>query len=691
MSKKKQASNSEAMRRTQPKNFSPKPAEKKLQQKNASRKYSSDRQKTWIALTLLAAITFFVFSPSDKVEFTNWDDGTYVSENPMIWKLDARAVKEMFTTPVSLNYHPLTMLSLAINYSYSGLNAHPYVITNNILHILNVFLVFFFMQMLVVRYNQRASSDFKPSPFNVSLVVAVLFAIHPMRVESVTWVAERKDVLYVLFFFLSMIYYLKWRENKKIISAGVCFVFFICSCLSKGMGVVLPVVLVFLDWFLGDAKTIKQISRSMLAKAHFFLAAAFFGVLAFKIQSQGAIAAMETFSLFQRLTFGCYGFIMYIWKFFLPLDLSAFYPYPFTDALGNIPTIYYASPFIFLAVVVVIIFLLWKKPEAGKILAFGFGFYFITVALVLQFLSVGSVIMADRYSYLSYVGIFFMLGYLFEFVRNKVSKSASIAFAGTLLGASVWLAYLTSERVKVWTNAKTLWTDAMNQFPFIEIAYENRGIYFKDHNQLDSMLLDYEFVTQKLHSKNEKIWSNLGNLYGLLGQQKDKSFFDKSLDAYSRAIEINPQNASTYLNRAITYSMMGQHQKAIPDYDKSIQLADQVALTYKNRAYTLMQLGQFDKSIADYDKAIELYSYDTLSYLNRGISKFNAKRYPQALDDFRKYISMAPNNPAAYYNASIAHKNMEQYSEALQSAQMAQKLGQKISPDYIQELQAKSK
>ncbi|MBI3501064.1 MAG: tetratricopeptide repeat protein [Bacteroidetes bacterium] len=682
-----------------PKNFSAKQAEsKKTQPKIFSKKNSSDRQKKWIIIAALAAVTFIIFYPSLKCEFTNWDDGTYVTENPMIWKLDGKALKEIFTTPVSLNYHPLTMLSLAIDYKFDKLNPYHYHLNNVLIHILNVILLFVFTEKFISGYNFRHTSGNELSPFNIALIVSALWAIHPMRVESVTWVAERKDVLYVFFFFLSLIFYLRWLDSKKISAAVFCFLFFICSCLSKGMGVVLPVVLVLIDWFYGETKTIKEFSRSVITKAHFFVAAIVFGFVAFKIQSQGAIAAMETFTLFQRLTFACYGFIMYIWKFFLPLNLSAFYPYPFTDAQGNIPAIYYASPFIVLVIAAAIIFLLWKEKNAAtplgiaaRVLAFGFSFYFIAVALVLQFISVGSVIMADRYSYLSYVGLLFMVGYFFEVVRNKFSKNISMAATAFLIAAAAWFSFLAHERTKVWTNAKTLWADAMHQFPFIEIAYENRGIYFKDHNQLDSMRIDYEFVTQKLHSKNEKIWSNLGNLYGLLGQQKGKEFFDKSLDAYSHAIEINPKNSSTYLNRAITLSMMGKYAEALPDYDKSIQLADNVALTYKNRAYTLMQLGQFEKSISDYDKALELYSYDTLSYLNRGISKFNAKKFPDALGDFRKYLSLSPNNPQAYYNASVAHENLNQFSEALQSAQMAQKLGQKISPVYLQELEKKAK
>lgn len=657
-------------------------------QKSAHKNAATDKRNTWIYLSAISVITFAVFFPSLKCEFTNWDDGTYVTQNPMIWKLDAEALKEIFTTPVSLNYHPLTMLSLAIDYSIDKLNPYYYHLNNVLIHILNVLLVFVFIKKFLEGYNKKTPTDtFRPGPFSVAVITSAFWGIHPMRVESVTWVAERKDVLYMFFFLLSLIFYLRYLDDKKIKWMAICFLMFICSCLSKGMGVVLPVVLVLIDWFYGDSKTIRQIFRSIFRKTHFFLAALIFGVIAFKIQSQGAIASMETFSLFQRLTFGCYGFIMYIWKLILPVNLSAFYPYPFTDTAGNIPTIYYAAPFIVLLLAGGIIFLFRKKEEIGKVLAFGFAFYFITITLVLQFISVGSVIMADRYAYASYTGIFFIIGYFYDYIRKKASSSISSIVATLLIITAAWFSYLTHERTKVWTNAETLWTDAMNQFPFIEIAYENRGVFYKDlfektkdGKYLDMMLKDYVFVTENLHSKNEKIWSNLGNLYGL------RKEFDKSLNAYSRAIEISPTNSSTYLNRAITYSMMGQYEKALPDYDKSIELAPAEALTYKNRAYTLLQLGHHERSIADYDKAIELFPYDTISILNRGIAKFNGKKYEAALEDFSSYLKLIPNSPEANYNASVAAKNLGRNEEAIRYALTAQALKYPVSQQYIDEL-----
>ena len=249
------------------------PGTKKPQQGPNFKKEAGSNWKQWVVFAALAIVTFAAFYPSLKCEFTNWDDGTYVTENPMIWKLDGKAIKEIFTTPVSLNYHPLTMLSLAIDYKFAKLDPYLYHLVNVLIHILNALLLFIFMRLFVRGYNQRADKDaFRPDPFNIALIVSAFFAIHPMRVESVTWVAERKDVLYVFFFFLSCIFYLRYLDNKKIALVIWCFVFFVCSCLSKGMGVVLPVILVLIDWFYGETGTIKQLFQSALKKAPFLKA-----------------------------------------------------------------------------------------------------------------------------------------------------------------------------------------------------------------------------------------------------------------------------------------------------------------------------------------------------------------------------------------------------------------------------------
>lgn len=651
--------------------------------KSNSSTWLNDSQRK-LALAILCVATFIAFYPSLQCEFTNWDDGTYVTQNHTIWKLDGESIKKIFTEPVSLNYHPLTMLSLAFDYSLGGLDPYYYHLNNVFFHIINVLLVFFFVRELFLglQKNIRVDADV------IALFTASLFAIHPMRVESVTWVAERKDVLYVMFFFLSCIAYLRYLKKQEIKFMIYAFLFFALSCLSKGMGVVLPVVLMLIDWLYGKAATPKEIWKSALNKSVFFVGALFFGVLAFKIQSQGAIAAMETFSLFQRFTFAGYGFVMYLFKMIWPVDLSAFYPYPFTDAQGNIPMIYYASPFIALALGAAAFWFYWRDKENNRVLLFGLAFYFVTVALVLQFISVGSVIMAERYTYLSYTGIFMVGGFYFDRIRATLSANAFRSAQGAWIVACVVLAWLTFDRTKVWTNAGTLWTDAMKQFPFIEIAYENRGVYYKDLYEktgkmeyLDHMLADYEFVTEKLHSKNEKIWSNLGNLYGL------RKEFGKSLHAYSMAIEYNPGNASTYLNRAITYSMMGRLDSALIDFDNSIKMNSEEALAFKNRAYARMQVGRFDESVQDYNRALELFPYDTLSFLNRGIAYFNAKKFNEAIDDFNKYLGMVPNHAQTCFNISLSYKNLGRNQEALQFALRAQQLGHQVTPDYLNSLQ----
>src|ERR1035437_3640913 len=229
MSKKKPASFSEAMRRTKQKTPLPKQADNRKQPlKTSGKKQDSGKQKQWIALFVLAIITFISFYPSLKCEFTNWDDGTYVTENPMIWKLDGKAIKEIFSTPVSLNYHPLTILSLALDYKLGKLNPYYYHLNNVLLHILNTLLVFIFIRMFMEGYNRKTvSENFRPEPFTVALITSAFFGIHPMRVESVTWVAEKKDVLYLFFFLLSIIFYLRYLDSKKISLMIWCFDFFL--------------------------------------------------------------------------------------------------------------------------------------------------------------------------------------------------------------------------------------------------------------------------------------------------------------------------------------------------------------------------------------------------------------------------------------------------------------------------------
>ena len=350
----------------------------------SSHKYAKIHDRSFIflqaGLVLIALlITFICFSPalSSKKEFTNWDDPVYVIEQKLITNLSVDNVKAMFSVhnDVSLNYHPLTVLSLAVNYHFSKLKPFGYFLTNIFIHLLNTLLVFVFIRKLLSRsFSSITASEAKHTlssdgllrrspPGNDKLIIAsaiaaLLFGIHPMHVESVAWAAERKDVLYCFFFLSSSLVYINYLETKKIGLLIGCFILFVCSCLSKAMATPLPLILILLDFYYRRKITWQTIAE----KIPFLLFALWIGITAVHIQSKEALADFKIFTLAQRIMFASYGFVMYWVKFFIPVSLSTFYPYP-SLIDGHVPILYYFMPFVAVAIIAIPLFIAYNKNK----------------------------------------------------------------------------------------------------------------------------------------------------------------------------------------------------------------------------------------------------------------------------------------------------------------------------------------
>src|SRR5687767_14123482 len=335
----------------QPQKETKQPSKEAKQAKPAPAKAWYKNTMQLVVVLVILLITYICFSPAltDKKEFTNWDDPGYVVEQPLAKSLSKENINTLFkpSTQVMLNYHPLTMITLAMNYSSSELNAKPYAITNVIIHILNTFLVFYFLYLM------------SRKKFWVGALGALWFGIHPMHVESVAWIAERKDVLYCFFFLLSCITYIRYLETRKIALLFAVFVFFVLSCLSKAMAVPLPLVLLLIDFYFQRKINLKVIAE----KIPFLAVAVWIGWNATQIQADQAIADYGTFTTLQRLMFASYGFMMYWAKLILPLKLSAFYPYPALGEDGGIPLIYNVAPLIALAIAAIPFWILYKREN----------------------------------------------------------------------------------------------------------------------------------------------------------------------------------------------------------------------------------------------------------------------------------------------------------------------------------------
>ena len=630
-----------------------------------------------ILLPVLAVlITFFAYKPSLNNTFTNWDDPTYVLENKEVKNLSPESIKYLFSNASALNYHPLTMISLSLDY-YFTMKGKKYVSsasepdgtifhrTNLILHLLNVILVFIFIYLLS---GKRMS---------VAFITALLFGIHPMHVESVAWISERKDVLYTFFFSGGLILYLLYLKKSNWIFYVLTILLFLLSVLSKPAAVVFPLILLTIDYYLKRGFGRKVI----LEKIPHFLIALLFGIITYVIQSKVAVANFQIFTIFQRFMFATYGFIMYLYKWLIPYNLSAFYPYPHLDSAGNIPMIFYISPFLFLIITGILLYTL----KYTRVISFSFLFYFITIALVLQFISVGSALLSDRYTYVPYIGLFFMTGVFFDTLFTQKKKIFSVlkyVFVAVLLVYTSILVNMTYARTKIWQDPITLWTDVIGKYPDVEVAYKNRGNYYAQKNQNDLALKDYE-VLMIMKTKDPKIFSNLGNIYGLRGA------YDKSLDAYNQSIKLDSTSYDIYLNRGITYARAGKQGLAIMDFDKALRLSPGSVEVLTAKAYALLEKGDLDKSIEMYSMLIKLDSRSDDLFSKRGLAFYRQNKLNAALEDFLQCIKLNPDNSLAYFNISVVYNTFKDYKNAWLYASKAKAKGYAVNQAYYDELSKK--
>jgi protein O-mannosyl-transferase len=600
-------------------------------QKQVVAKQRSGISLVYACIAIITIVTYFVFSPSLDDGFTNWDDQVYVQQNPLVVNNSVPLVK-IFETPVLLNYHPITILTLALNYQTGKLNPSGYHFENVIFHLLNTILVFLFIFLLTRRNLLMAA------------IVSLFFGIHPMHVESVAWISERKDVLYVFFLLAALISYLRYSETKKKGWYIFTFLLFMLSCLSKGMAVVFPIILLLIDYLRG----VKWERRLLFEKIPFFLLSLVFGIVAVMAQAGKSIASMQVFTLFQRLMFVSYGAVMYIVKLFLPIKLSSFYPYPDTTAGNGIPLIFYLSPFILLAIIGALVYFFRKKQ---KEMVFGLLFYFVSVVLVLQLVSVGLTIMADRYSYLAYIGLLFIVAYII----NKAWQSKSGVWAAlkypfiliAIIGASLF-SVQTYSRTQVWKNSETLWTDVIDNYPTASMAYYNRGHYYYDAGEMEKAMPDF-IKSIKLDSTYADVYVDRGNIYNDYGK------INSALNDFNRAIALNPTGAQAYNNRGLLYLNNGKAGLSIADFNKAIALSPDSALYYYNRGLYYKNVNQYEKAVDDLTTGIQLNPQNVELYYNmRGICNIYLQNYKEAAADFSNAIELNPSVAGYWLNRSFA-------------------------------------
>ncbi len=414
---------------------------------------------------LLALLTILAHAPGLTGQFLYWDDDTHVTQNLLIRELTWENVRAMFTQPVAKLYVPLTWLSFALDYQLWGQTPFGYHLTNLLLHTANTVLVFVLMLGLVgaaspPRPGQRIAAGTPLPPQSVAFLTAAIFGVHPLRVESVAWITERKDVLFAFFYLLGLLAYLRRR-------IAIVFVCFVAAALAKAAAVTFPVVLVLLDVFVYRR-------RAWLEKIPFVIVSLVIGFATLFAQGAGVgetVASTEAIPILARLGLLGYCSLFYVGKFFCPADLSAVYPTFDEMNWSRGHTVGYLLAFV--AVTALIVALRRRVP----VLLPAWLFYLVTLSPTIGLLPVGIHVVADRYAYLPVLGLALAMGCV---VRYRVASLVVVLVLA--------LAALTSHRTRVWHDTESLFQSVLAKDPRCLPAHINLTKWYMDTGQLDKAI-----------------------------------------------------------------------------------------------------------------------------------------------------------------------------------------------------------
>ena len=609
-----------------------------------------------MAMVSIIFMVILAYYPALDAGFVNWDDEDYVVNNSDIRSFDN--FREIISRPVQGNYHPVTMLSLALNYKISGLDASSYHILNVILHIINSLLVFFF----ILRLSQRK--------FWLAFIVSLLFALHPLHVESVAWISERKDLLYSCFFLAGLIFYLNYLDQNKVRYLLPVFLLFILAVLSKPAAVIFPIVLLAVDFYKGRLGLLK----TYLEKVPFILISIFIGLITMRAQADaGATVFAEQFVLAERLLFAGYGIMMYIQKAFWPLSLCAFYPFP--DISSGFPALYWFS----LLIVFVLAMIFIKTRKNHPLLSFSILFYFLNLSLVLQLIPVGNAVIADRYAYLPIIGVFIFPAYFFQkWVERNHNKVSLLMFLIISLSA-IAMMILTFRQASTWKDGKSLWDQAIKVSPSSR-AYVNRGLLYKKAGNLEKAFQCYTSAIN-LGTREPDAWVNRGNIYFSKGQ------FENAILDYNTCLSLSSVNINAYENRGAAYASLQKPDLAMQDFNVALSLDSTSQSVYANRAMLKMSKSEFDSALLDFNKYLSLGadpSGEIWSF--SGEANFKLGRFEEALICYNNALSIRETG-LYYLNRSKILYQLSRRKEAYADALKAVANGMNVDPAYLQRLE----
>ena len=623
-------------------------------------------------LFAILIFTLIVYLPALGNSLLLWDDHSYTWQNPFLKNFDFSRVFS-FSTYYIGHYHPLTLLWLHLEYLifpkgdpglYGGLNPFWFHLNNILIHLLNTALVFYIVYGLRNRKEWRTAA-----------VTALLFGIHPMHVESVAWVAELKDVLYSAFFLGSVLIYIRYLKTGRIVQLALAFLLFILSDLSKAQAITLPALLLVIDYYTGRKFSWKLI----IEKIPFFILSSFFGLLAIKASLEvNAVNTSQT-SILMNILNGCYSFLTYIFRMFIPANLCAVHPYLYNKP-ADVPFWFYFLPLVMAGLVAGAIYSANKTKEY----LFGFLFYTVTISVMLKFVPVGDSMINERYTYVPFIGLFFIGGYVYS--RFSISPRWKHLAHGIIILYIAAFTILSVQRIRTWKDNITFWEDVVRKYPDHWRGYYGLSVTYYNEGNFEKAFENANLACQKNPPAAPFVMR--GTLY--FDQYKN---YDLAISDLRKALSFNeknsPFNLSSHLTLGMAWFYKNDFARADTEYTRAILLDPENVIPYIRRGTLYADnLGRYDQALADFRQALYLDPAQKEAALGIGYCFYRKNLTAEAIAAFDKAIAMDTADGRLHYFRALALVQAQRYSEAYSEGLRSRTLGFNLNENDLQRWKA---
>ncbi len=583
--------------------------------------------KAFVCLAL-AAIVLTVYWQVLGHEFVNLDDNTYVIDAPHVRKgISREGIRWAFTSFHANFYHPLTTLSHMLDCHLYGLRPGMHHMTSLMFHMANSLLLFLLFR--------RMTNSLWPSAF-----AAALFALHPLHVESVAWVSERKDVISTFFWILTMWAYARYVEKTGMGRYALLLVCFVMGLMAKPMVVTLPFVLLLMDyWPLGRLKSGQfgrgPFFRLIWEKLPLFALAAVASVLAVKAQEQGAaLPSLDEYPFMWRIENALIAYVSYLGKTLWPFDLAAYYYY-----MTDIPLSHPILSGILLVVLSVFLLMRAKKSPACAV---GWLWYLGALVPVIGLVQVGFHPMADRYTYVPLIGLFIIIAWEAPRLASGWRHEKTVLAAAGAVTLAVF-ASISFVQIGYWKDSIVLFKHVLAVQPGNYFIHDFLGTELGKKGRIDEALVHFR-ESIRINPQYAKAHFGLGKAMESRGKA------DLAIQYYKKALDLNPDLVGAHFNMGVVLANQGRMEEAVSHYREAIRLQADHAEARVNLGVVLQNLGRIDEAIEHLVEAVRLRPNDAEPRINMGVALFYKGDMEGAIAQFREAVRISPNNRVAREN-----------------------------------------